>query len=446
MKVTTEPREDCQMGLTIEVEPERVEAAMTAAARRIANKTNIPGFRKGKAPRKIVEQMFGKAAVLKEALDELGNKIYAEALDQAQIEPYGPGQLEDMQTDPQLVLKMLVPLPPKVELGDYRSLREPFLAPAVTDDEIDHQIEHMRERNAIIEPAPEGATVDWGNMVTLAIHATADGKTFIDQKDANLVLEHEHLDGGAAILPGFEEQVIGMQPGEEKVFSLPIPNDDAYGEFKGKTAELKVTLNDLRLRTLPDADDALAQTVGDYETIDALREAIRKDLAEGKQRQAETAYADRAVDKLLETAQVKFPPTMVEQELDAMLERTDKRMRDQGLNLEEYLKMLSKTRDEYRQELGPTAEARLKRGLLLNRIVELEQLDVADAEIKTEIDAISSGYGQRADSVREVLASDQNRRNIHFDLLTRKALDRLSAITRGEAPPLEEPVAAASGR
>lgn len=439
MKVTTEPRENRQLALTIEVEPERVEAALTKAVRHVANKYTIPGFRKGKAPRHVVEQMFGKEALFQEALDDLGQAVYAEALEQEKIEPYGPGQLEDVQRDP-LVLKMLIPLAPEVEVGDYRSLRVPFEAPGVDDDEINHQIEHLRERHVMIEPAPEDAGVDWGHLATLEIQSTIEGEPFISRNNAGIVVEKEQLDHRIQVLPGFEEQIIGMKPGEQKTFSLPIPDEDNFGERRGKTAEFNVTLKETKLRTLPDADDALAQTVGDFETIDALRDAIHKDIADAKMREADSKYIDQVIDKLLEMSRIEFPNIMVEEELDAMIERTEQRLKDQGLGFEQYLKMLSKTRDEYRQEMRPTADGRIRRGLLLSKLVELESLDVDQADVDKEIESTSAAYGERAKEVRSVLSSEKNVRSIRLELLTQKVLDRLKAIARDEAPEATQPV------
>jgi len=437
VKVTTEARENRLLALTIEVEPERVEAALNKAAKSIANKANIPGFRKGKAPRHVIEQMFGKGALLEEAVDDLGQQVYKEALDQEQIEPYGPGQLEDIQNDP-FVLKMVVPLAPTIELGDYRSLRVPFEAPTVEDGEIDHQLEHLRERHAIVEPAPEGTAADWGHMVTFDVKSAVEDKPFLTRTDASVALEREHLDDEVTVLPGFEERIVGMKPGDEKSFSLPVPDDkDEYDEFASKIAEFNVTLKEVRLRELPDLDDALAQTVGDFETIDALREAIHQDIADAKTREAESAYIDRAASELLKTAQIEFPPVMVEDALDEMLERTDRRLRDQKLNLEEYLKVLGKTREEYRQEMRPTAEGHIRRGLMLSRLVELEKIAVDTAEVDKEIETVSAAYGQRAEEVRNALSSKENKRRLELELLTRKALDRLASIARGGAPETE---------
>jgi len=238
-----------------------------------------------------------------------------------------------------------------------------------------------------------------------------------------------------------------MKAGDERTFSLLVPasaGEADYGEFAGKTAEFKVSLQEIRLRTLPDADDALAQTVGDFETIGALRDAIRQDIADANRREAESAYVDRVIDEALKAARIEFPPLMVDEELDEMLERTDKRVRDQGLNLEEYLKVLGKTRDEYRAEMRPTAEARIRRGLLLSRVVEMEGLRVEGAEIDRGIDAASAAYGQQADTVRKTLSKDESRRRLELELLTQKALNRLAAIAKGEAPPLAEPAKASA--
>ena len=444
MKVTTEARENRQMALTIEVDPERVEAALAKAARRIASKADIPGFRKGKAPRDVIERMFGKGALLEEALDDLGQQVYREALEQESIEPYGPGQIEDIQREP-LVLKMVVSLAPAVDLGDYRSLRVPFEAPEVKDSDIDHQIEHLRERHAIIEPAAEGTPADWDHLVMLKIESTVEGRPFFARQDASLTLEQEHRDGVIPVVPGFEEQVVGMKAGDERTFSLPVPasTDGAdYGEFAGKAAEFKVSLQEIRLRTLPDADDALAQTVGDFETIGALRDAIRQDIADANRREAESAYVDRVLDELLESARIEFPPLIVDEELDEMLERTDKRVRDQGLSMDEYFKALGKTRDEYRAGMRPTAEARIRRGLLLSRVVEMEGLSVNDSEIERGIEVTSVAYGQKAAEVRKTLSERESRRRLELELLTQKALNRLAAIARGEAPPVAEPAEA----
>ena len=183
MNVTTEPRDNRQLLLTIEVEPERVDAALAQAARRLAQKYKIPGFRPGKAPRDVVERMVGKQALLEEVVDDLGPKVYKEALDAHNIEPYGMGEMEDFTLEP-MVFKMIVPLAPTIELGDYKSLRVPYIEPAVDEHDIEHQLEHIRDNNAIIEPAAEDAVAEANMIATVDIEGTVDGEPFITKQSS----------------------------------------------------------------------------------------------------------------------------------------------------------------------------------------------------------------------------------------------------------------------
>ena len=437
MKVTTEPREHRQMGLTIEVEPEQAEAALARAAKRLAQKYKIPGFRPGKAPRSVVERTVGRQALYEEVIDELGPKLYREAIEQHDLDPYGPGEMEDIQLDP-LVLKMIVPLQPDVDLGDYRSLRVPHEPPTVDEHGVEHQLEHIRENQAIIEPAGDVPADD--NMVArLDIESTVEGTPFMNQKGANISLAKPLDPDETGDVFDFTDQIIGMRPGEDKAFDVTVPDTDSYGELRGKTAEFRVHLIELKQRELPAFDDALAQTVGDYETLDALKAAIRSELLAAAERQAESDYSDRVIDELVRRARVEYPPQMVESEIDALLERTEKRMQDQNLTLEEYLKALGKSRDEYREELRPTAEVRLRRGLVLNQVIKNESLKVSDEDVNKQIEAMAEVYGPRADEARQTLSSGKNREAIVLDLLSRAGVARLVAIAKGEAPALHEP-------
>lgn len=439
MKVTTEPRENRQLALTIEVDPERVEKALAKAAKKISREANIPGFRKGKAPRQIIEQMFGKETVLNEALDELGQQVYAEALEQEGIEPYGPGSMEDMQSDP-LILNMLVPLPPEVDAGDYRDLREPFEAPPVNEEDVEHQIGHLREKHAMLEPASEDASADWEHLVTFDIDAKVEDEEFANDAGVEVMLEKEPLDERVYYVPDFEEQIIGIKVDEEKTFSLPVPDDaDKYNDFAGKTAEFTMKLTALQKRTLPDADDALAQTVGDFETVDELRDSIRKEIAESQSREAENAYTERVIDKLLETAKIDYPPQMIEIEIDEMIKRTEQRMGEQGLGMKQYLEVLKQSEEEYRESVRPSAEARVQRALLLGKIVDEEKLKVEDTELDAEYSKLGEAY-ERIMGNRDTLPPrSEVERGLSLDLLTRKAVERLAAIAKGEAPELDEP-------
>ncbi len=439
MKVTTEARENRQIAVTIEVEPEQVEAAMARAARKLAQKHKIPGFRPGKAPRAVIERTLGKQALYEEVIDELGPLVYHDALEQQDIDPYGPGEMEDVQFEP-LIFKLVVPLKPAANLGDYRSLRLPYEPPIVDEHDVEHQLEHLRENQAIVEPAGDVLADD--NMVaTLDIESTVEGKEFINQKGATITLS-ESLDPDAEVID-FSDQIIGLKPGEDKTFNLIVPDTDGYGDFRGKNAEFKAHLVELKKRELPALDDALAQTVGDFETLDALKAQIRSELARNLERQAEAAYSDKVIDAIVAQAAIEFPLQLVESETDSMIEHTEKRMKAQNLTMDQYLAALGKSKEEYRTELKPSAETRLRRGLALNQIIKEEGLTVSEEEVDQQINLMVESYGPQADAARKAFSNKEARAAIQIDLLSQAGVKRAVAIARGEAPALPETAPAA---
>lgn len=431
MNVTTEMRENRQMAVTIEVEPERVEAALALAAKRLAQKYKIPGFRPGKAPRAVVERVVGKQTLYEAVIDDLGQKVYQEALEQHNIQPYGPGEMEDFTLEP-MVLKMVVPLPPLVNLGDYRSVRVPYIEPVIDEHEVEHQLEHIRDNQAIVEPI-EDAPAEAGMIAHVDIESTVDGGPFINQKNATINLYTPlDKDDEEDELIDFSQYIAGMKSGDDKEFDLPVPDAERYGVFRGKLAKAKIHVNELQRRELPALDDALAQTVGDYETLDALKEAIRSEVLVQKRRQADSEYSDKVIDELVKRATIEYPLQMIAPEVDALIERTAKRMKDQNMTLDEYLKALGKTEEEYREELKPTAEIRLRRGLVLNQIIKDEKIAVGEDEVEQQIDRMAEVYGARASDARKNFSTDKNRDAIKLDLLSSAGVKRAVAIARGE--------------
>ncbi len=439
MNVTTEPRDNRQLLLTIEVPQERVDAALNQAARRLSQKYKIPGFRPGKAPRDVVERMVGKQALLEEVVDDLGPKVYKEAIEENNIEPYGMGEMEDFTLEP-LVFKMLVPLAPVVELGDYKSLRVPYIAPAVDEHEVEHQLEHIRDNNAIVEPVGDDAVAEANMIATVDIEGTVEGAPFITKQEKVTINLYPPLDRDENMLD-FSEPIIGMKPGDDKAFSLEVPDTDQYEQFRGKTADFEVHLHSLQKRELPALDDALAQTVGDYETLDALKEEIRSELANAAKRQADDQYGDECISALVKQATIEFAPQMIKAEVDELVERTERRVKQQKMTMQDYLEALGKTDEQYREELRPTAEIRLKRGLALSEIVKQENLSVADEEVEQQIDRMAAAYGPQAKEARKAFSEPQSRDAIKIDLLTQAGMKRLMAICKGEADkPVDEPV------
>ena len=441
MNVTTEPRDNRQLLLTIEVPQDRVDAALAQAARRLSQKYKIPGFRPGKAPREVVERMVGKRALLEEVVDDLGPKVYKEALDAQNIAPYGMGEMEDFTLEP-MVFKMVVPLAPVVDLGDYKSLRVPHIEPAVDEHEVEHQLEHIRENNAIVEPVGDDAVAEANMVATVDIEGTVDGAPFISKQENVTVNLYPPLDRDEDTLD-FSESIIGMKPGEDKTFSLPVPDTERYDEFRGKTAEFKVHLHGLQKRELPALDDALAQTVGDYETLDALKDEIRSELLSAAKRQADDQYGDECINALVKQATIEFAPQMIKSEVDELVERTERRVEQQKMTMQNYLEALGKTEEQYREELQPTAEIRLKRGLALSELIKREDLSVSDEEVAQHIDRMAATFGPQSKEARKTLEQAQNRESVRLDLLTQAGMKRLIAICKGDADkPAEEPASA----
>ena len=444
MKIETQRNDDCTLALTVEVEDERVQPALRAAARHISKRYPIPGFRPGKAPYETVLRQVGEGALYEAALEKLGQKVYEEALGQEKVEAIAPGSLDDVQLKP-MVLKFSVPLKPEVNLGDYRALRVEYTPPAASDEALNDALEQLRERQAVLEPVERPAALQ--DVATLDVNGYLnEGQNPSDfllaDKDVALLLD-EKADWP---MVGFAPQIVGLKAGDQKKFDLTFPDDYANESLRGQAAHFELTCKEVKSRSLPEWSDDLAKEIGDYETLEGLRAKVRAELVERAERNSGRDYTREVTDKLVEQATVKYPPVLLERELDDMLEDLDRRLREQRLTLDDYLKIEKKTKEELREEYKPQAESRLKRALVLSTVVELEGLEISHEDIENQITTLSAPFGEHADKLRKTFASDAGRRMLASDLLTHKALARLTALAKGEivpppvveAPALEE--------
>jgi trigger factor len=353
------------MALTIEVDEERTQRALRDVARRISRQAKIPGFRPGKAPYSIVARYLGQEALYQEVVDELGETFYKEAVEEVGIKPFGQATLTDYQIEP-LVLKLVVPLPPVVELGDYRQLRLETEEEAIKEEEVNEALQRIQQENTFWKPVDRSA--QWGDLAIVDIEGVVQGETVIENKGRELVLEAD----SPYPLPGFSDKLLGMTVNEQKEFTLAYPEDSENKELAGQLAHFKVYLQDLKEEVVPDMDDDLARTAGSYETLEDLKTELRRDL----QAKAEGGFADRALAALVERSRIEFPSVLLEKELDDWLGEFDRSLKRQGWNLENYLKMKKQTEEGFRKEISPQVEGRLKRGLVLSRFIELEGLDI----------------------------------------------------------------------
>jgi trigger factor len=427
LKVTTEPLESHQLAVTIEVDQGRTEQAMRRAARQIAREVRIPGFRPGKAPFDAIVQRFGESTVRREAADLIGEEVVREALEQENIDAYGPGQITNLTLDP-LVYELAVPLNPTVDLGDYRAIRLDPEPVEVRDDQLQQALDKIREDNTIFETIERPSIWRDGLELDLVAH-TDSGEEVLKGEGLHMLLEPETTDP----VPGFPEAVLGMEAGEERTFRLPLPPDFPEERFRGTEAEFTVTINTVYNQIIPDLDDDLARAVGNFETLDELRDHLRGQIQQAAQAERDRAYAAQVVEAAVKQAKVDFPPPMVDRELDEMVKEVERSVRSQRrLSMEDFLRIERKSIDELREELRPSAEARLTKALILGDVVRLEELAVEDDEVGERIEQVSSSWGSRAEQVRTSLSTDAGRRAMQNRLLADKAVQRLVAIAKGE--------------
>jgi len=418
MKVTAETLEDSQIALNIEAEAGELNKAMDDAYRRLVNKISVPGFRKGKAPRFILEQHIGKGALLEESLEQLIPQLYKEAIDLQKIEPIDQPQMEIIQTEP-VVFKAVVPVKPTVELGDYRNLKLQPEPVEITEEEIDAAVELKRQEQAVL--APVDRPVQFGDVVTLNIKADIREKPFLNHKD----IVYEVNKDSRVPLPGFAEKLRGAQKGKGKDFTLIIPPDYRIKEFVGKECFFKVAVTEVKEKQLPELDDELSQTCG-YDNLTSMKEALRADL-KGKAKQLEEQkLRETAVDAVVEISQVHYPPVLENKEIDRLLEREAHRLGFTKLN--NYLNAANSTEEKLRDSLRPTVKKQIARLLVLDEIARIEKIEINESEVDNQINEMVKNEEQDGEKLRQLLQSPQVKEPMGQTLRRNKTVDWLVKI------------------
>ncbi|HEY82970.1 MAG TPA: trigger factor [Dehalococcoidia bacterium] len=423
MKVTREKIENSQAFLTIEMEPAEVEKSLAEAYRRLVKKTNIPGFRKGKAPREVLERYLGKESFMEDALSHLVPQAYEQALKEQQIEAIAQPHIELIQTDP-VIFKATVPLMPVVKLGDYHHIQVAPEPVEVTDDRVDAVIERLRHQNATWEPVDRAA--DFGDLVVLDIESHVGGEPFINQKGAQYQLVRD----STYPVPGFSHQLAGMKKGEEKEFKLQLPADFPE-KLREKEASFKVRVAEIKEEILPELNDEFARQLGpELKTVAALKEEVATNLKLRAEEKARMDFEEKVIDAVVDQAQVEFPPILVEAEIHRLIDEQSRRFQIQGGSLEEYLESTNKTEEQLHEELYPIAVRRVTRSLVLGKVAEEEKIEVEESEIDAEIENMVSNAGENKEALWRALGSPRSRESIRQILLTRKTINRLVEIAK----------------
>lgn len=430
MNITARRTDDCQMTLSVEVDRERVDEHLRQAARRLANKARIPGFRKGKAPYQMVLQRLGKDALYEEALEVLGNEVYQEALTEQNVEPYAQASLQDVTFEP-MVLKFTIPLMPEVKLGDYRTIRVEPETVTVTDQDVEDVLARMRDERADWNKVDRSAQD--GDMGHLHIVLTQGDQQLLD-RDHSLVLRED----SKAVGPGFAANLIGASVGDTKSFDIEYPEDWADSVLAGKMAHFEVTVNEVLEKALPELNDDFAALLGDYENLADLRAKLRDNLQHAREHQAGHQFEDKAMAQLVDDATICFPPPLLEEELDRLMDEQDQMVRQQqNMGLDDYLKATGQNKDDLRKMMTPLATSRIKRALALSELARSEKLQIADDDLKAQELQVMTALGDDNPlAVRSLLNSPQGRAVLRRDIMTRKSVERLVAIAKGEAPEL----------
>ena len=452
MKIDQETLKDHQIRFTVEVEKQTLESARQKAARKIAQRVKIPGFRPGKAPFSVIEKQVGFAAIKDEALDIVIDEMYPRLIEETGIKPYGPGTLEKVHEDkdPQ-VFEFRVPLSPEVKLGDYRSIRLPYEEKPVTEADFDTVFNNLRDQHAVLAPVERPAQE--GDIIYILLSAdreqpSADGsKVLLPERRYPVVIEKAEVDSQTEWpFPGFSRFLIGLEAGDEKTFHHTFPDESDYEDLRGQAATFHLKVEELKDRQLPELDDAFAKSLGDYKTVTDLRTEVQKQLKESTERQQEDAYENRIIEKIIADSQIKFPPQMLHHEIHHFIEDMQPDLAARGLDMETYLKSRQITAEQLEEEVSPRVEERMKKSLVIMEVSRQENIEVGENEVEGLVQDSVTRLQQAlsAEDLRKVLAKENLQtlvsRTVTEEVIKR-SLARLRAIARGEAPDNEKPAA-----
>lgn len=445
MKVTLERLPESRVLLDIEVDPERLEKSLQVAYKRVANKARIPGFRPGKAPRRVVERMVGREGLIREALDDLVPDVYNEVIEKEEVEAVDQPDLEMIDIDP-VHFKATVAVRPKVELNDYQSVRVERDEVEVTPEMVDEQIEMLRRRFAT--QVPVDRPIQWNDIVIGDVSATVDDEPFVEDNDAEFPVR----EGATLLVDGLAEAIVGMSRDEEKEIDLPLPDDFQVERLQGKTAHFKIAIKDVKEEQLPELDDDFAQEVNadEFPTFDALKERIEADIRKSLEQNADAKLQQEAIDKMVEVATLEYPRVYVEREIDAMIKES---VGDDKQRYTDYLSRLGQSEAEYRATLEESAIQRVKRSLVLSALTDIEEIDVTDEEVEAELDKLVEPMGDDASQFRELFATGEGNATLRRNILSEKTLARVREIATldgaeatppAEDEPEQEPASAES--
>jgi trigger factor len=492
LNIQTELQPDHTARLIVQLDEEMFASARQKAARSLSSKVNIPGFRKGKVPLRILVNYVGEAALAEEAIEQVSQEVYRQALKDSGLAPYAPGTLVDVKLETQPpTLIYTVPLQPTVKLGDYRALVTGYTPPVVEDAEVDEALRQMQEEYALVEESQRPA--EPGNRVVMALHSyfvddldDEDGEedeaedadepvdeiedeveeddhddehdhehshdidSFMDEEQEVYLHNHEmqfilNEKNDKEVAPGFSAALVGVAAGDTRQFDLSFPEDYSEAELAGRTVHFVASVSRVETVTLPALNDDLAARVTKDEeqplTLLEMRVRVRENLTQQKQRQYNTEFARATIDKLVETAELAYPEELLFEHANRLLEDFDRRLRSGGMTLDDYMKVSNTTSEALYEQWRPSALKSAERSLVMSELIALEGLRVEPAEIDEALEGFVAQFEEHLQPlVRQQIASDDSMRvTVANSIIQDKLYERLALIAKGEAPPLPEP-------
>ena len=418
MSVQVENLEKNMAKLTIEVEAEEVEKALEAAFKKNKNKISVPGFRKGKVPRAMIEKMYGSSIFYEDAVNAMIPQAYADASAESDLEIVSQPAIEVVQIEKgkPFIFTAEVAVKPDVTLGDYKGIEIDKIDVEVTDEEIDAEVNKERENNARTITVEDRA-VENGDITVIDFEGFKDGVAFEGGKGENYPLTI----GSGSFIPGFEDQLVGAKLNEEVTIDVTFPEEYQAEELAGQPAQFKVTVKEIKVKELPELDDEFAKDVSEFDTLDEYKADVKKNLAEKKEKEAENKREEAAMDKVIENAQMDIPDLMVETQTRQLADDFARRISQQGLSVDQYFQFTGLTPETFLQQMKPQALRRIQSRLVLEKIAEVENIEISEERLNEELENMAKTYQMEVDKLKEMMGEEEEKQ-IRDDLAVMEAV------------------------
>ena len=418
MSLQVEKLEKNMAKLTIEASAEELEKAIQAAYQKNKGKINMPGFRKGKAPRVMIEKMYGPGVFYEDAANALIPDAYAKEVESCDLDIVSQPKIDVVQIEKgkSFIFTAEVALKPVVTLGEYKGVEVEKQAVEVTDEEIMAEIDKERENNSRTIDVDDRA-VQNGDMVKLNFEGFVDGEAFEGGKGEN----YDLTIGSGSFIPGFEEQLVGAKIGEEMEVNVTFPEEYQAAELAGKAAVFKCTVNEIKVKELPEADDDFAKDVSEFDTLAEYKEDIKKNLAEKKEKEAKTAKENAVVAKIVENAEMEIPDPMVDGQVRQMADDFARRIQSQGLSVEQYFQFTGMSAEKLFEQMRPEAEKRIQNSLVLEAVAKAEDIQISDEKVEEELAKMAEMYKMEVEKLKEIMG-DYEKEQIKNDLAIQEAV------------------------